>query len=249
MLTAIISDIHGNLAALETVLADLRAAGIERVVCLGDVAATGPQPHQVIERLRLLKCPVVLGNTDEWLLNPQPDPHADAETQWFEAVDLWCAQQLAPSDLDFLRTFRPTIEVGLGDGSSLIAYHGSPRSNTEQIFPTLPDADLKTALAGSSATVLAGGHVHMQMIRRFEDMLVINPGSVGLPYEEIGGVARNPPWAEYAVINAEVNHLHVELRRAIYDVRPTLEAAKTSGMPHAERWIKDWDVSNQGIHP
>jgi predicted phosphodiesterase len=246
--TAIISDIHGNLAALEAVLAGLRAAEIERVVCLGDVAATGPQPHQVIERLRALKCPTVMGNTDEWLLNPQPEAAADAEPPWYEAVDLWCIQQLQPADLDFLRTFRPTVEVGLGSGSNLIAYHGSPRSNTEQIFPTLPDAELKIALAGSHATVLAGGHIHMQMIRRFEDMLIMNPGSVGLPYEEVGGIARNPPWAEYAVIDAEVNHLHVELRRVIYDVRPTLEAAKTSGMPHAEKWVNDWDVSNRGVH-
>jgi hypothetical protein len=58
---------------------------------------------------------------------------------------------------------------------------------------------------------------------------------------------RNPPWAEYAVIDAEPNHLHVDLRRVLYDVRPTLEAAKTSGMPHADWWVKDWDVSNKGI--
>lgn len=248
MRTAIISDIHGNLAALEAVLADLRAAGIERVVCLGDVAATGPQPHQVIERLRTLKCPTVMGNTDDWLLNPQPDASADAESQWHQAIDLWCVQQLQPPDLDFLRTFRPTIEVGLGEGSNLIAYHGSPRSNTEQILATLPEAELKTAFAGSHATVLAGGHTHIQMIRRFEDMLVINPGSVGLPFEKVGDALRNPPWAEYAVIDAEVNHLHVELRRACYDVKPTLEAAKNSGMPHAERWVKHWGVSNSGIH-
>jgi predicted phosphodiesterase len=246
--TAIISDIHGNLVALEAVIADLRAAGIERVVCLGDVAATGPQPHQVIQRLRVLNCPTVMGNTDEWLLNPQPDSDAVAEAQCFEDIDRWCIQQLQPPDLDFLRTFRPTIEVGLGEGYNLIAYHGSPRSNTEQIFPTLPDAELKTALAGSHATVLAGGHIHMQMIRRFEDMLVINPGSVGLPYEQVGDGVRNPPWAEYAVINTEVNHLHVELRRAYYDVIPTLAAAKNSGMPHAELWVKDWDISNQGIY-
>jgi putative phosphoesterase len=246
--TAIISDIHGNLAALEAVLAELRAAGIDRVVCLGDVAATGPQPHQVIQRLRTLKCPVVMGNTDEWLLNPRPDPKADVEAQRYEAIDTWCAQQLQPPDVDFLRTFKPTIEVGLGESSSLIGYHGSPRSNTERITSTLSDVELEIALDDAHATILAGGHTHVQMIRRFEDMLVINPGSVGLPYEKVGDALRSPPWAEYAVIAAEAKHLRVELRRAIYDVKPMLEAAKTRGMPHADWWVKYWDVSGQGIH-
>ncbi|MBZ0287097.1 MAG: metallophosphoesterase family protein, partial [Anaerolineae bacterium] len=157
-------------------------------------------------------------------------------------------QQLQPADLEFLRTFRPTIEIGLGEGCSLIAYHGSPRSNTEQILATLSDVELEIALDDAHAAVMAGGHTHIQMIRRFEDMLIINPGSVGLPFEDVGDVLRRPPWAEYAVIDADANHLHVELRRVRYDVSPTLEAAQSSGMPHADEWVKHWDVSGQGIH-
>jgi len=63
MRIAIIADIHGNLTALEAVLADLEDTGADRVVCLGDVAATGPQPHETVARLRALGCPVVMGNT------------------------------------------------------------------------------------------------------------------------------------------------------------------------------------------
>src|SRR5262249_7521122 len=163
--TAIISDIHGNLAAFEAVLADLRAAGVNRTVCLGDVAATGPQPREVIQRLQALDCPVVMGNTDEWLLNPQPDENADEDTRRFEDIDAWGIRQLQRSDLDFLRTFRPTIEFGVGGGSSLIAYHGSPRSNTEEITATMTNADLSAALAGFRGSIMAGGHTHAQMIR------------------------------------------------------------------------------------
>jgi len=240
--TAILADIHGNLAALDALLADLSAAGITRAVCLGDVAATGPQPRQVVERLRALDCPVVMGNTDEWLLHPTPTPNADDETARHEAIDTWCAAQLRSAELDFLRTFRSTVEVGLGGGMSLIAYHGSPRSNTEQILASLPDHALETALAGVRANVLAGGHTHVPMIRRYEDMLVINPGSVGLPFEQVDDAVHNPPWAEYAVVDAEPGRLHIELRRVEYDVRLAIEAARSSGMPHADGWIKGWDT-------
>ncbi|NIW96181.1 MAG: hypothetical protein GWN20_25895, partial [Phycisphaerae bacterium] len=77
MRLAIISDIHGNLIALEAVLAVLAQEEIDQMVCLGDVAATGPQPHETIARLRELNCPVVMGNTDDWLLNPHPHPVRD----------------------------------------------------------------------------------------------------------------------------------------------------------------------------
>jgi predicted phosphodiesterase len=241
--TAILSDIHGNLAALEAVLADLGAAGVNRAVCLGDVAATGPQPHQVIQRLQALNAPTVMGNTDEWLLNPQPTPDADADTKRHEAIDAWCVTQLDSTDLEYLRTFCPTVEVGLGGGYSLLAYHGSPRSYNEQILPMLSEDELKDALSGFHASVMAGGHTHWQMMRHFEDMLVMNPGSIGLPYEKVGDAVRNPSWAEYAILDADTGYLRVELRRVSYDVRPTLEAAKASGMPHADWWTQDWDVS------
>jgi predicted phosphodiesterase len=75
--TAILADIHGNLTALDAVLAAIDAEGIERVICLGDVATLGPQPHGVVVRLRALGCPIVMGNTDADLLALQRD--ADAQ--------------------------------------------------------------------------------------------------------------------------------------------------------------------------
>ena len=72
MRIAIIANIHANRVALDAVLADIEALRPEQIVCLGDVAATGPQPRQAVERLRALGCPVVMGNADAWLLDPQP---------------------------------------------------------------------------------------------------------------------------------------------------------------------------------
>src|SRR6185437_5473671 len=96
---AIFADIHGNLPALEAVLAQVGAEGIERIVCLGDVATLGPQPREVIARVRALGCPVVMGNTDAILLALQRDESTmDAEGS-NEAFDQWCANQLTDDDL------------------------------------------------------------------------------------------------------------------------------------------------------
>lgn len=71
MPVAIISDIHGNLIALDAVLNAIAARKIQQIICLGDVAATGPQPREVIARLKQINCPVVMGNMDDWLLKPK----------------------------------------------------------------------------------------------------------------------------------------------------------------------------------
>ena len=77
MRIGLIADIHGNLIALETVLAELAREPLDQMVCLGDVAALGPQPGEALARLRALGCPVVMGNTDAWLLAPSSAPEGD----------------------------------------------------------------------------------------------------------------------------------------------------------------------------
>ncbi len=123
MRIGLIADIHGNLIALESVLSELKQDEVDRIICLGDVAALGPQPHEVIERLRELNCPVVMGNTDDWYL--QPIPEGDDELR--EIVQ-WGLQQFTDSDLDYLRSFQPVIEMTLDADVKLLCYHGSPRS-------------------------------------------------------------------------------------------------------------------------
>lgn len=74
MRVAIIADLHGNRIALDVVLADIERESVDGIVCLGDVAATGPQPQETVERLRELDCPVVMGNADTELLRPRCGP-------------------------------------------------------------------------------------------------------------------------------------------------------------------------------
>lgn len=242
MRVALISDIHGNFVALETVLAEIERAGVDRVLCLGDVAATGPQPHAVLVRLQALGCPVVMGNADAWLLNPQRSDTEDEATRQIEEVDLWCAAQLTTSDLAYVRTFQPTVEVVLDRDAKLLCFHGSPRSNTDIIEATTPEDALERMFAGYRALVMAGGHTHVQMLRRYRKGFILNPGSVGLSFERkrFCEDVYNPPWGEYALVSWENARLSVELKRVPVDIGAVTGAMLESGMPHAELWAKDW---------
>jgi putative phosphoesterase len=242
MRIALISDIHGNLVALDAVLDDIESQRPEGLVCLGDVAVFGPQPHEVSQRLMRLDCPVVMGNTDEWLLNPGlPEQPDDQEARHHEEIAFWCLDQLLPTDLEFLRTFRPTIEISLEPDMSLLCFHGSPKSNRDVIVATTPDDQLEQLFSGYDMALLAGGHTHEQLLRRYRGQTIINPGSVGLPIERLPAADRNPPWAEYALISWQAGLLAIELRRVPIDVDEIVGAALRSGMPHAQWWSADWD--------
>jgi len=243
MRIAIISDIHGNLVAFETVLKEINREKPDQIVCLGDVAAFGPQPREAIARLKSLNCPVVMGNADEELLNPPSLETTDENARRIAKMATWGAAQLSPSDLGFIRTFQPTVEVPLNGKMKLLCFHGSPRSNTEIIRATTPDEELGGILSGFYASIMAGGHTHTQMIRRFGETIVMNPGSIGLPYERSWAKKeeiRNPPWAEYAIISYEKEKLGIELRRVSVDIQAIKQAALQSTMPDAAQWAAGW---------
>jgi putative phosphoesterase len=238
--TAIISDIHGNLLALQAVIADFRAHAADQVVCLGDVAAEGPQPLEAVDHLRALACPVVMGNADEELLQPIPDEPLEGDAAVLRDIERWNVRQLGDAGLAYLRTFQPTVSLSLGDGASLLCFHGTPRSNTEVIDAMTPETKLDSVLSGHMETVLAGGHTHVQLVRRHRASFLINPGSVGLPVE-VTDTVRNPGWAEYAMVTTSSDgSIAIELRRVPYDVHFLKRVALQSGMPHAEWWVKDW---------
>jgi len=240
MRVALIADIHGNLAALEAVLTDVADAGTDRLICLGDVAALGPQPHEVTARLRELGCPVVLGNCDIVPIRPVRLPPLDEEgRRWFE-IEAWGAAHLTPEDLTYFRTFQPTITLPLGDEATLLCFHGSPHSNTDSIVATTPDAALEQMLHGSSATVLAGGHTHAPFMRRYKEAVLLNPGSVGFPYEVAEDRMGHPPWAEYSIVEWRSGRLSIELRRVPIDVDLAVQTLLRSEMPYAEWLASMW---------
>lgn len=237
--------------ALETVLSEL--GPVDLLVCLGDVAALGPQPGEAIARLREAGCLSVLGNTDAWLLDgPPADPASPSERAMSE-IALWCADVLSEADWEYLRSCRPTVRVDLGEDAEMLCFHGSPRSFDEVVSATTPDDALSRMLSGHRASVFAGGHTHVQLFRRHGDDRVLNPGSVGLPGVGPGTpdlpTNRGVSWAEYAVLEANDGRLGIDLRRVPLDLDRTLEAAHTSGMPHLRWWLGRWDASlREGGH-
>ncbi|MBT7914050.1 metallophosphoesterase family protein, partial [Candidatus Bathyarchaeota archaeon] len=220
MRIAIISDIHGNGVALGSVLNDLESEHIDRIISLGDIATDGPQPREVIAQLKTLNSSVVMGNMDAWILDPPPRKE---RIRPIEEIQYWGVSQLSPDDLDYLRTFRVTVEMSLDKTTDLLCYHGSPQTNERGIGSTTPDEDLEQMLAGHHATVLAGGHTHRQMLRRHGDMTILNPGTVGAPMpqndrEHHPNQERHPMWAEYSIVDSRDNILRIELRRVPIDV-------------------------------
>lgn len=251
MRIGLIADIHGNSVALETVLAKLERDTVDCLVCLGDVAALGPQPAEVLARLHEVECPSVLGNTDAWLLNGPPADLTSPAGIAMSEITRWGADLLSDQDREYLRTCPQVMEKGMGDGRELLCFHASPRSFDEAISATTPDDELSSMLSNHRASVFAGGHTHVQLLRRYEDAHLINPGSVGLP-----GVGPGTPdlpinsrvsWAEYAVLEVGDGRFSVTLSRVPVDVERTLEAAQASGMPHLDWWIDKWgDVHGSG---
>lgn len=228
MRIAIIADIHGNLVALETVARSIADDAVDQIVCLGDVAATGPQPREAIARLRERGCRCVMGNADAELLQPIPMPE-EAEPRWL-AIDRWCAAQLVADDLAFLRSFPPTALLDLGAGHTVLALHGSPQSFDDENTVSTSDDAVQRYLSGKAATDDAGGHTHTPYVRPVRDGWLLNPGSVGL----------RPPSACYALVESSPAGLSVTLRALPLDVDAVLAAKRSSGMPEYDWWSRFW---------
>jgi predicted phosphodiesterase len=245
MQLALISDIHGNLFALDAVLHDIARRQIRHILCLGDVASGGPQPCEVIQRLREINCPIVMGNTDDWLLHPQLKERDTIFSRNNQDIEYWSAQQLSSDDKDFIRTFASTFECQLNETTMLLGYHGSPRSFSEKILPTTSDETLEQVYAQTSAQLLAGGHTHIQMFRRYQTRLIINPGSIGMALDRTTPPAeiRKISWSEYALITTgkdKLNSINLEFCRIPFDLEGFLEASFQAQMPHADWAASGW---------
>jgi putative phosphoesterase len=238
---ALISDIHGIAVALEAVVADIARRHVDEIVCLGDVAAGGPQPREALERLRTLGCGVVRGNADDWLLGELP-AEADEDGRRLRAIVEWARGQLRDADVAYLESFLPTIELCLAESRRMLCFHGSPQANSDRLLATTPEEELARLFAGAAAEVLAGGHTHLQLARRLGGGLLVNPGSVGLPLHADSDARslparspRLPRFAEYALVEADAE-IGVELRRVPVDVAALEGAGHASGMPYPDWW-------------
>ncbi len=241
MRIGVIADIHGNLVALEATLAALAGERLDRLICLGDVATLGPRPTATLARLRDFGCPIVMGNTDAWLLAA---PHPDREPPLGE-LTAWAVAQLSDADRAFIGAFPPTLTVPLDGAATLLCCHGSPRSYDEVIAATTPADALDAMLAGhAAAALIVGGHTHVQLVRRHEERLIVNIGSVGLPGVGPGTpdlpVNRGVAWAEYGILDLDAGRVSIDLRRLPLDLDRVLADGRASGMPHFDWWRALW---------
>ncbi|MCO5220415.1 MAG: metallophosphatase family protein [Thermomicrobiales bacterium] len=241
MRVGLISDVYGNRVALETVLAALARDAPDRIVCLGDCAVMGPDPAGSLDLLETLGCPVILGNADVELFTDPARVVEIEERPLMRDLILWTQRQLEERQLAFARTFVPTIELDLGSGVRLLCFHGSPRSNMEIIDRSTSPEDLAEAIEGSTATLLAGGHTHTQLMRRFGEQWLINPGSVGMTFcrTRIDRPNSAPPWAEYAIVTVEHGAIDVSLRAVPLDLA-RVRAQAPADMPFRDEWLMDW---------
>jgi putative phosphoesterase len=238
---AFISDIHGNLVALEAVLADIAKRGVDEIIFLGDLATLGAQPNEVIDRVQGLAWKMILGNHDSFLLDKDDISLYTDDEAVLKMVD-WCKSKMSSAELDYLRTFKPLLELDLADDISLLCFHGSPRSNTEVILATTPNEELEESLDGCRATIMVGGHTHIQMLRRHSDILIVNAGSVGAPFWEMPPVGRLRilPWSEYAIIEVVNGVINVELLRVPVDLDAIYAAILASDMENPKQWLEFW---------
>jgi putative phosphoesterase len=236
---AFISDIHANLHALEVVLEDLKRAPVDRLICLGDVASLGPQPHETLTCLRESQIPMIMGNHDTYLLNPQL---TEKHHPWLQAAEQWCLTQLSEEDLNFIRSFKPSLSLAGGTNTTLLCFHGTPRSNEEWLFPTVPPERLDEIFSGQDASVWIGGHTHVQSMRQHRGRLLLNPGSVGMPFEfpAHGSNQRAIRHAEYATLEINDGHLSANLHRLPIDFDYIAQTARASGLPDVEYWLSTW---------
>jgi hypothetical protein len=136
------------------------------------------------------------------------------------------------------------VELPLRDGGTLLAFHGSPRSNEDIIAASTADAEVAAMFDDRTADIMAGGHTHVQLMRSYRGGRIVNAGSVGLPGVGPGGphleTNQNVGWAEYAVLTAAEGGLSIDLRRTALNVPKMLRAAKASKMPQFEWWMSRW---------
>ena len=228
MRLAIVSDIHGNLTALEAVAEDITRRGVDQVVHGGDVVLIGARPAEVFDRVRELGWPGILGNTDELLWRPQ-----ELQTQLnsapklepllrvlFEEYAPATAERLGDTRLQTLRELPPIWQIG-----ELCLVHASPGNLWRAPLPNASNEELLETYRDLDASVVVYGHIHRPFTRQLDTVTVANTGSVGLPWD-------GDPRASYLLIDDDGAH---QLIRVQYDIEAEVKSLQASGYPDAER--------------
>jgi putative phosphoesterase len=225
MNVALLGDVHGNLPAIEAVLADARRVGAEAVWNLGDFLGYGPFPDEVVGCLRAAGAVSIIGNYDEKVLRFHRKQAKWRITKAAEKYTAFrfAAERLSDAARGYLTSLPRQAKLELGPLRVLLT-HGSPAAHDEALGPETPDERFRQLASMAEADVVACGHSHRPFDRRVDGVWFVNPGSVGRPEGE-------GPQAQWALLGVERGQLTVEHRRVDYDVQRTVEAIRSRGLP------------------
>jgi putative phosphoesterase len=228
MILAALYDVHGNLPALDAVLADAAFARADAVVVGGDVAA-GPLPAEVLDRLAALELPLhwVRGNADREVVAAFDRGDTDATVHPPDAAaaraDAFTAGRITRAHRDLLASFEDVVRL-----EGALFCHGSPRRDDEIITAVTPPERLAPILEGVAEELVVCGHTHHQFELHAVGRRVVNAGSVGMPYE-------GAPGAYWLLIeDGEVEHRRTEL-----DADAVAAVLRASGFPDVEELVRE----------
>lgn len=237
---AILSDIHGNIAALEKVAADIETRQVDRVFNLGDHISGPLYPKETLEFLMKQDWIQISGNHDKQLIHQPPQQHGDSDRYAFGF--------LSNSDLDWLRALPASKVVE----DQFLLFHGTPSSDTTYLLETVENgsarlathAEIEQKLGGTTAQIMLCGHTHTpRIVETHQKALVINPGSVGLPAyadttPEYHVMEAGSHHARYAILEHKNGAWQAELITVSYDYQQAAAQAGRNGRP-------DWEYSLQ----
>jgi putative phosphoesterase len=222
---AVLADIHGNVTALEAVLADVRRTGADLVVFGGDLT-WGPEPEETLAIVDELRLPAVFvrGNAERTLIEYSTRRQRGEQLE-LTPREAWELERHPQPAIDFLSTFveQTTVHV---DGLGAVRFcHGSPRSDEELITPKTPAARIRALSAEMTERVLVSAHTHLQFDRTVAGIRSINPGSVGMAYAD-------NPGAYWAMLGPDV-----ELRSTDYDLERAAARYRATTDPLREQMV------------
>jgi putative phosphoesterase len=224
----IFGDIHGNLPALEAVLADIEAQDNSPHYCLGDLVGYGTSPNEVISMIRERNIPTLMGNYDQGVGNSSDDCGCAYTSKEAEALGkrsiAWTNQNTTDDNKLFLRQLASHFPLQLNE-LRIRLVHGSPRKINEYLYEDRPDATMERLLDMAEADVLVCGHTHIPYHRILPSgRQIVNAGSVGKPKD-------GNPQACYAILEVTDNNLIVTFKRVSYDIERAAKAIENSDMP------------------
>ena len=239
MKIAIISDIHGNIDALNSVLSDIEKENCSKIFCLGDIAMAGPEPSKTINRIHALiqtkDFYIIQGNTDNMLSVFSFDTYnaiLNANTVMGSAY-LADSQLLTNEEKEFLKNLPEKMEFELF-GIKILLVHGSPRKNNENIYPNLPIEEVEEMIKDTSANIIFCGHTHMPCgYQTNTEQTVVNVGSVGRPFSD-------SPDSCYVImdINESTSNYTIKHKFVKYDVLAASKKIEERGFEGAEKLAK-----------